>query len=56
MDGATFNPAGNVIALQDAGLVTFVPMPRPACQRTARCLAFQAANLLQGGTVQAWEP
>jgi len=54
MDGATFNPAGNVIALQDSGLVTFVPTPRPACGRTAQCLAFQPANLLQPGTVQAW--
>jgi hypothetical protein len=56
MDGVTFNPAGNVIALQDSGLVTFVPTPRPACARTARCLAFQLTNLLQPGTVQAWAP
>ena len=56
MDGATFNPAGNVIALQDSGLVTFVPTPRPACGRTAHCLAFRPTNLLQPGTVQAWTP
>ncbi len=56
MHGVTFNPAGNVIALQDSGLVTFVPTPRPACARTARCLAFQLTNLLQPGTVQAWAP
>ena len=56
MDGATFNPAGNVIALQDSGLVTFVPTPRPACERTAKCLSFQSAYLLQDGTVQAWIP
>lgn len=56
MSGATFNPAGNVIALQDDTLVTFVPTPRPACQHTAKCLAFQPTNLLQGGTVQAWQP
>jgi len=54
MDGATFNPAGNVIALQDGGLETFVPTPRPACERTVRCLTFQQASLLQDGTVQAW--
>jgi hypothetical protein len=53
-DGAIFNPAGNVIALQDSGLVTFVSTPRPACRRTARCVAFQPTNLLQPGTVQAW--
>src|SRR6266581_2898964 len=57
MEGATFNPAGNVIALQDSGLVTFAPTPRPACARTAKCVSFQpAANLLQHETVQAWIP
>jgi len=56
MDGATFNPAGNVIALQDGGLETFVPTPRPACERTVRCLTFQQTSLLQDGTVQAWVP
>ncbi len=55
MDGATFNPAGNVIALQDSGLVTFAPTPRPACERTAKCLSFQTVNL-EEGTVQAWIP
>ena len=54
MDGATFNPAGNVIALQDGGLETFVPTPRPACEQTVRCLTFQQTSLLQEGTVQAW--
>ncbi len=56
MDGATFNPAGNVIALQDGGLVTFWPTPRPACQRAVRCLPFRQANLpqSQSGTLQAW--
>lgn len=56
MDGATFNPAGNVIALQDSGLVTFAPTPRPACELTAKCLAFRPVNLLQEGSVQAWVP
>ena len=56
MDGATFNPAGNVIALQDSGIVTFAPTPRPACERTARCLKFPPAPLPQEGTVQAWIP
>lgn len=56
MDGVTFNPAGNVIALQDGGLLTFWPTPRPACQRTIRCLPFRQANLPQSesGTLQAW--
>lgn len=54
MDGATFNPAGNVIALQDGGGVTFWPTPRPACERTARCLPFRPAGLFQPGIVQAW--
>ncbi len=57
MEGATFNPAGNVIALQESGIVTFAPTPRPACERTAKCVSFQpAANLLQHETVQAWIP
>jgi len=57
MEGATFTPAGNVIALQDSGIVTFAPTPRPACERTAKCVSFQpAANLLQHETVQAWIP
>jgi hypothetical protein len=56
MDGATFNPAGNVIALQESGLVTFAPTPRPACERTPKCLNFQPANLLQDDAVQAWIP
>lgn len=57
MQGATFNPAGNVIALQDDGVVTFVPTPRPACHRTPRCLTFQVPIYqLQGETVQAWTP
>jgi hypothetical protein len=54
MDGATFNPAGNVIALQDGEGVTFWPTPRPACERTARCLPSGPAGLFQPGTVQAW--
>lgn len=56
MDGATFNPAGNVMALQDSGAVTFVATPRPACERATRCLAFQPTALPQSGTVQAWLP
>ena len=56
MDGATFNPAGNVIALQDSGVVTFAPTPRPACERTAKCLNFLPAPLPQEGTIQAWIP
>ncbi len=54
MDGATFSPAGTVIALQDSGGVTFWPTPRPACERTARCLPFRPAGLFQPGIVQAW--
>jgi hypothetical protein len=56
MDGATFNPAGNVIALQDDGTLTFVPTPRPGCERTAECLSFQPLSALQNGTLQAWIP
>jgi len=56
MDGATFNPAGNVMALEDNGTVTFVPTPRPACERTAKCLNFQPPYPVQNGTVQAWIP
>lgn len=57
MDGATFNPAGNVIALQDDGVVTFVPTPRPECDHTPRCLTFQVPIFqLQGETVEAWMP
>jgi hypothetical protein len=56
MDGAAFNPAGNVMALQDSATVTFVATPRPACEHATRCLAFQPTALLQSGTVQAWLP
>jgi hypothetical protein len=54
MDGATFNPAGNVIALQDGQDEVLVPTPRPACLGTARCLTFQPTGLPQNGTIQAW--
>jgi len=56
MDGATFSPAGNVIALQDSGAVTFVPTPRPGCERSAECLSFQPPYPVQSGTLQAWIP
>jgi hypothetical protein len=56
MNGATFNPAGNVIALQDSETVTFVSTPRPACQRTMRCLSLRPPYRLINGTVQAWIP
>src|SRR5215472_13118046 len=56
MDGATFNPAGNVIALQDSGAVTFVPTPGPGCERSAECLSFRPPYPLQSGTLQAWIP
>jgi hypothetical protein len=57
MQGATFNPAGNVIALQDDGVVTFVPTPQPACDHTPRCLSFHVPIFqLQGETVEAWMP
>jgi hypothetical protein len=56
MDGATFNPAGNVIALQDSGSVTFVPTPRPGCERSGACISFQPPYPLQNGTLQAWIP
>jgi len=56
MAGATFNPVGNVMALQDGGTLTFVATPRPACEHTTRCLAFQPTALPQSATVQAWLP
>ncbi len=56
MDGATFSPAGNVIALQDNETVTFVSTPRPACQRTVRCLNLQPPYPLLNGTMEAWIP
>lgn len=56
MDGAIFNPAGNLIALQDNGTVTFVATPRPACERTAKCLSLRRPYVLHSGTVQAWIP
>jgi len=61
MDGATFNPAGNVIALQDGSTVIFWPTPRPACQRTVKCLnlqptILQLTTLPQQGTIWAWIP
>jgi len=56
MDGALFNPAGNVIALQDAGTEVFVPTPAPACSHTRRCLHFTPVVWPQGQTIQAWLP
>lgn len=56
MDGAVFNPAGNVMALQDAESETFVPTPAPACSVTAHCLHFTPVGLPEGGTIQAWVP
>jgi len=54
MAGATFSPAGNVIALQDDQTVTFVSTPRPACERTVKCLHIQPPYPLLNGTVEAW--
>jgi hypothetical protein len=54
MDGAVFNPAGNVIALQDGQNEVFAPTPRPTCERTIRCLAFPPTGFSQEGTIQAW--
>jgi hypothetical protein len=56
MDGATFNPAGNVIALQDSELVTFAPTPRPARELTAKCLAFSRATFFTVGPVTWRDP
>ncbi|HSR86941.1 MAG TPA: hypothetical protein VLM11_22400 [Streptosporangiaceae bacterium] len=56
MDGVIFNPAGDVMALRDAGNETFVPTPAPACRLTARCLHFTPIGLSQPGTIQAWLP
>ncbi len=54
MDGATFSPAGNVMALQDGGEMTFLPTPRPACQATGECLEFQPKFLSGKGALLAW--
>jgi hypothetical protein len=56
MDGAIFNPEGSVIALQDGNQVTFLPTPRPECQRTTRCLSFQPKDLVSLGQLLAWVP
>jgi hypothetical protein len=56
MDGAVFNPAGNVIALQDSGSETLVPTPAPACNLTPHCLHFTPLGLPPGQTIQAWVP
>src|SRR5215472_11800838 len=54
MDGATFSPAGNLIAVQDDQTVTIVSTPRPACESTVKCLHIQPPYPLLTGTVQAW--
>jgi hypothetical protein len=56
MDGAIFNPAGNVMAMQDSGMETFVATPAPACRQTTRCLTFQRTTLLRPGAIQLWMP
>ncbi len=54
-NGITFNPAGNVIALQnDSAEIVFFPTPQPACERAAKCLNFQAQFLTGQGDLQAW--
>ena len=54
MNGATFSPGGNVIALQDGGEMTFLPTPRPACEATGECLDFQPKFLSGKGALLAW--
>jgi len=56
MDGATFSPGGDVIALQDGNQVTFLPTPRPECLRTMRCQTFQLKYLANRGRLVAWVP
>ena len=53
-DHVTFNPAGNVVALQDAALVTFLPTPQPACKSPDKCLHFQRRYLTGPGILQVW--
>ena len=57
-DAGTFSPGGNVIALSqaDSGVVTFVPVPAPACRQAGTCLHFQPKQLSRQGTVLAWVP
>jgi hypothetical protein len=47
-DGAAFNPAGNVIALQDGNAVTIVPTPQPMCNQTQARLRFQPRYFRKG--------
>jgi hypothetical protein len=54
-DGAAFNPAGTLIALQDSNQVTFLPTPQPACQ-SAACLHFQLKYLVNQGKLITWAP
>jgi hypothetical protein len=54
-EGAAFNPAGTVIALQDSNQITFLPVPQPACQATA-CLHFQFKYLVNEGRLITWAP
>ncbi len=56
MDGATFSPAGNVMALRDGAQMTFLPTPRPACQATRECLDFPPKYLKVEGALLAWVP
>src|SRR6266700_3676740 len=53
MDGATFSPAGNVMALRDGAQMTFLPTPRPACQATRECLDFPPKYLKVEGALLA---
>lgn len=54
MDGATFSPGGNVMALRDGSEMTFLPTPRPACERTRECLDLQPKFLRVAGRPLAW--
>src|SRR5258708_5521554 len=56
MDGATFNPAAHVIALQHIAGVMLVPPPRPGWPRSPEYLSFHPLSALQSGTPQPWIP
>ena len=57
-NGVVFSPGGTVLALDDGGMETLVPVPRPQCQagHGSRCVEFQPLVFPKPGAIQAWLP
>ncbi len=57
-NGVMFSPGRTVLALEDGGSETLVPVPRPQCQAAhgSPCLEFRPLVFPKAGAIQAWLP